>query len=213
MNEKITTKQRITGALRDDLASCQRRDQDDADWTAKATQEHEGLLSTIKEIRVDEVYNPKAGDALPDLEKRERKIRADLEAAGIRREAHRRKIGELTRLIAQAEEDEHQVMRDVISETLTGLRDRYRPAAEEYAAIFEALSAGVGELARLGGLGQLKVRLPELVGFPQPSHASEAAPGAPFVMMLEKRHDGYQRRIPFLMTKERRAELVAQLLK
>lgn len=213
MNQKIVSERKALIALREEhvgaLVWLQQAKERNASLCAEIAQKR----AELKECNIEKFLDPQVSSSIPPLEKSIAELAKNVEESDSEIQAASRKIQKLDTLIAEGEGRERQSMKDVLSAAITGIRDRYCKAAEEYAAAFEELSVGVGEMAQLGGLGQLKERHPELIGFPAPVHGNEAGINAPSVLLLEKAHDGYRRRFPFVMSKARRLEIVNELLK
>jgi|GEM_PF-3336179 len=213
MNSKILQERKALVALREEHVGA-------LAWLQQAKERNASLCAEIStkkaeltECNIEKYLDPQVASSIPPLEKSISKLAKDIEESNSEIQAAGRKIEKLDNLISEAEGRERQAMKDVLETAIMAVRDRYRKSADEYAAAFEMLSVGVGELVQLGGSGQLKEKLPDLVGFPAPIHGAEAGINAPSILLLEKGNNGYRRKIPFLMPKARRDEILLDLLK
>jgi len=213
MHRDILKMEEKLSGLKSALADFEARRAASLEAIAKEREALAAAEAELFELRVQSKLDVSVSGSIPSRQRAAEKRREAIEEAEISEIAYGRKIGELRREIALAEDAARKVRNAILLDKTRELRERYSTAVGEATQTFERLAVAVSQLWQDGGKGDLKTVSPELLHFPQATQSAEVLPGAPNFLILELNNQGELKRVfPNKMSKERRSELLTELL-
>lgn len=188
-----------------------------ADTQARLVQERAAMVTTevdLYALRKKAVFDDSVRGAVASMQKAATKRCEDIEALRIEVDALNDRIDELGGEIARAEESARKTRIGILIEQAIEYRRQYTAAAAEAMHCFEFLSVAITQLWQENGTVDLKQTVPELLHFPRVQHGGEIGTGAPGFLVFDTNAEGGLKRVyPFKMSKEKKGEILAELLK